>query len=277
MRASASAPGSTASPRKALALADQHQRQMRERREIARGADRALGRDGRQRVGGQQGEQRLHHLAAGRRRRRAPATAPSAPAPAAPPAAAAGGPVPAAWLRSRLSCSCASWAGRCAWRRASRSRCSRHRSAPRRASRAASASAPRCTGARQPGRGSSASGAPAMTARSSWSVAAPGVIIVAISIRSRPSAISLPRKRWRAQRGGASSARPYPGTPHAIQPPCCSADADHYDSAAVPRPPACGGRERHWSGKGRRSHGPGVTPSIGRSSPCSRAQSMAMS
>ena len=56
----ASAPDTRLALHHRLALADQHEAHVRERREIARGADRALARNDRQHVGIDEGGQRLH-------------------------------------------------------------------------------------------------------------------------------------------------------------------------------------------------------------------------
>ena len=72
-----------------LALADQRQRHVRQRREVARRADRALARHERQQAGVVHREQRVDHRFAHARAAAREATPPSAPASAAPPAAAA--------------------------------------------------------------------------------------------------------------------------------------------------------------------------------------------
>ena len=106
-RRSAAAPSQALAVELRLALADQHEREVGERREVARGPDRALGSapPGRRRARASPAAARRPPRA--RRSARAAATRPAAAASRARPRRAAAGPAPTACERTRLSCSCA--------------------------------------------------------------------------------------------------------------------------------------------------------------------------
>ena len=95
-----------------FAFADQHQRQVRERREIAARADRSARRHARMDARVQQRDAALRASRLGCRRIPSPARSRAAPSSRARPATGSGSPTPAAWLRSRLSCSALERVGR---------------------------------------------------------------------------------------------------------------------------------------------------------------------
>ena len=105
---SASAPGTRPAVDDRLAFADEHEREVRERREVAAGADRAAARHDRVHAGVEQRDQRIERARADAGVARTPARWRGAPSSRARRAPGSGSPTPAAWLRSRFICSASS-------------------------------------------------------------------------------------------------------------------------------------------------------------------------
>ena len=107
-RASASAPDTRPIAVPRLAFADEDQRQVRERRQIAAGANRSARRHDGMHAVVEQIDRAARASRGGCRSSPLPARSRAAPSSRARPAPDSGSPTPAAWLRSRLTCSSAS-------------------------------------------------------------------------------------------------------------------------------------------------------------------------
>ena len=94
-----------------LALADQRERHVRERREIAAGADRALARHDRRDAALEHRDDQVERLGLARPNGRPRASSRAARLRRERAESRSGSPVPAAWLRTKLSCSATASAG----------------------------------------------------------------------------------------------------------------------------------------------------------------------